>query len=169
MSDPVETLLAERKERLATGLGRSLELPPSSGLTPLTPEKRSYLLGEAQSLYWNELEWENITEEERMDGGGLVELTFPGFLAYVRGLLLDQVMPDALAEAEPRPEVVQDITRFLAERVVELRGALGSGDGEDDRISEELAMTGRLVDLVLAELYGVTPEERERLEDGAAR
>ena len=51
-----------------------------------------FLREEAEDLYWNELEWEHITDEEALEEGPLTTLTFPGFLAYVRGLLLREVM-----------------------------------------------------------------------------
>jgi len=31
---------------------------------PLSAEARSYLIGEGENLYWNDLEWERITDEE---------------------------------------------------------------------------------------------------------
>ena len=35
---------------------------------PFPEETRTYLLSEAQDLYWNELEWENLTDEEGVTG-----------------------------------------------------------------------------------------------------
>ncbi len=166
MSDRVSTLLEGRTERLEQVLGRSLEPAEGSDDAPLTEEKKSYLLDEARDLYWNELEWENLTEEERLDGGGaLTELAFPGLLAFVRGLLLDEAMPDAQAPAQPRPEVVAEILRFLAARLVELGDELDDASGEEaETMEEELAMTDRLIDLVLYELYELSESEVERVE-----
>jgi len=168
MNDRVTTLLQGRKDRMARALGRPLAAPEGTDDPPLTEERKAYLLGEATDLYWNELEWENLTEEERVDGGPLAELAFPGLLAFVRGLLLEKAMPDAQAPAHPRPEVVHEILRFLARRVTELGDALPGEAGEvgeeGERTKLELAMTSRLVDLVLYELYGLTPEEVERVE-----
>jgi len=170
MKDRVSTLLEGRKERLERILGRELQVASASDETPLTEEKRRYLLDEAEDLYWNELEWENITEEERLADGALTELAFPGLLAFVRGLLLEEAMPDALAPARPRPEVVADILRFLAERVIELRDEIPDIPGEDGRrMEEELSMTDRLVDLVLFELYGLDEDEVERIESAPTR
>ncbi|NIP78683.1 MAG: hypothetical protein GWM90_05545, partial [Gemmatimonadetes bacterium] len=64
-----------------------------------------------------------MTGEEGLADSGLVELTFPGFLAFVEGLLLREVMPDSLAPARPRPEVVEDILAFLAARTMQLSDA----------------------------------------------
>ncbi|MDX1568165.1 MAG: hypothetical protein R3223_10225 [Longimicrobiales bacterium] len=166
MKDRASTLIEGRKERLERILERELSPPPGADSHPLTDEKREYLLGEAEDLYWNELEWENITEEERLDEGALTELAFPGLLAFVRGLLLQETMPDALAPARPRPEVVEDILRFLAARVVELRDEAPEEPGgeEESRIETELAMTNRLIDLITYELYGLDEEEVERIE-----
>lgn len=172
MKDRVTTLIEGRRDRLERILGRSLEPPVGAEDPPLTEERRAYLLGEATDLYWNELEWENLMEEERLDEGALTELAFPGLLAFVRGLLLQEAMPDALAPARPRPEVVQDLLRFLGERVVELRDEIPQEGADDDeeqaRARMELAMTNRLVDLVLYELYGLDEDEVERVEAAAA-
>lgn len=172
MNDRVDTLLEGRRDRLERILGRSLEPSEGTDDPPLTEERRAYLLGEATDLYWNELEWENLMEEERLDDGPLTELAFPGLLAFVRGLLLQETMPDALAPARPRPEVVQDLLRFLGERIVELRdelpdGGAGGREGEEGG-PDELAMTNRLLDLVLYELYGLDEDEVERVEAATA-
>ncbi len=165
MKERVSTLMQGRKERMERVLGRSVEAPAGEDDEPLGEEEREYLLDEARDLYWNELEWENITEEERLEEGALTELAFPGLLAFVRGLLLEETMPDALAPAIPRPEVVEDILRFLARRVVELRDQLPDESGEDARrIEVELAMTDRLIDLVSFELYDLDENDVERLE-----
>jgi hypothetical protein len=142
-------------------LGRHLSVPDGKG-EPISAAEREHLTNAAADLYWNELEWENITEEERTDEGKLTELAFPGFLAFVNGLLLQEVMPDALAPAQPRPEVVEDVLGFLAERVVELQDQLeGEDDDDPARTQEELTMTDRLVDLVLFTLHGVDPADVE--------
>lgn len=165
MTDRVSTLLDGRRERLERMLGRSLAQPKAGSSSDLRPKMRAFLLEEAEDLYWNELEWENITDEEALEGGPLAELTFPGFLAFIRGLLLTEVMPDALAPAEPRPEVVEDVLRFLAGRVLELEERL-SEDGSDpeDRSKAELDMTSRLVDLVLYLLYGLDSGDVDKIE-----
>jgi len=165
MTDRATTLLEARRERLERLLGQPLADPPRATGEPLTPDGRRYLIGEAESLYWNDLEWEHITDEEALEEGRLTQLTFPGFLAYVRGLLLREVMPDSKAPASPRPQVVEEILRFLAGRVVELEEAVGaSANGEADKLRTELEVTSHLVDLVLYELHGVSEEDVERIE-----
>jgi len=163
MTDPAEDILQDARARLARILGSPLPAPLPGAGAPLTPSEARYLQEEGESLYWNELEWEHITDEEQLDGGPLAELTFPGFLAYVRGLLLNEVMPDAQAPAEPRPEAVDGLLGFLARRIVELEG--GGGDVQDpeaERVSAELALTRRLVDLVLGLLHRLPREALDR-------
>jgi hypothetical protein len=167
MTDRVSTLLGGRRERLERLLGRALEAPRTGPRSPLTEKIRTFLREEAEDLYWNELEWEKLTGEEQMDQDFITELAFPGFLAFVRGLLLTEVMPDAKAPASPRPEVVEDILAFLAERVVELEEGLTlpEADGEE-RLRIELEMTSRLVDLVLYRYHELSSAEVERVETG---
>ncbi len=170
MRDRVATLIRGRRERLT----RALEHPlaePTAGATPLSDEARQHLFSEGRDLYWNELEWEHLTEEEATDGAPLSELTFPGLLAFVRGLLLTEVNPDALAPAEPRPQVVEDLLGFLAGRLVELEETLSRpGDDEDpDQLRSEFDTTDRLVDLVLYLYHGLEAAEIERLETAQGR
>ena len=122
-------------------------------------------------MYWNEMEWEKLTDQERLDEGTLTALVFPGFLALVRGLLLKETTRHAKVPASPRPEVVEEILRFLGARILELEEKLASGgdeypDGDDERSAHEaeLSMTDRLVDLVLFRLHGLTPPQIERIE-----
>ena len=165
MRDRVATLVQGRRERLTRALGRPLP-EPVSVQTPLAEEARRHLLEEAQDLYWNELEWENITEEEATEGTPLSELTFPGLLAFVRGLLLTEVNPDALAPAEPRPQVVDDILAFLGGRVVELEERISNPADDDDvdQLRAERDTTDRLLDLVLYQYHGLDVELVEGLE-----
>lgn len=149
--------LARRRERLARLIQRPLE--PRSGRGDLPEDRRRFLLEEAEELYWNELSWEQVTEEEGLADRGLVELTFPGFLAFIEGLLLKEVMPDSLAPASPRPEVVEEILLFLAARCVQL----GETDDPDGRIEREV--TARLIDLVLYRQHDIDVEEFEHLEE----
>lgn len=165
MSDRIATLLQGRRERMSRLLGRALPEPESDD-SPLSAEKRAHLLEDGQDLYWNELEWEHLTDEEAVDEGEpLIELMFPGLLAYVRGLLLTQVNPDALAPAEPRPQVVEDLLSFLAGRVLELEEALAGQDAEEQgRIRGELRVTDRLIELILYLYHGLTPNDIHLLE-----
>ena len=168
MSERASTLLGGRRERIERILERSLDAPTAGADEPISDETRSYLLSEVQDLYWNEIEWEHITDEESVDQGPLAELIFPGFLAYVRGLLLSEVMPDSLSPANPRPQVVADSLDFLANRVVELQDELaGPDDGDQERRTSELDMTNRLIDRVLYLYHGLGEADVERVEQAA--
>jgi hypothetical protein len=169
MTDRATTLLGGRRERLGRTLARALETPAESSGDPLTEEARAYLIGEAQDLYWNELEWEHITDEEALEGGAITELTFPGFLAYVRGLLLREVMPDSLSPANPRPRVVEAVLDFLASRVLELEDGVSVPNGSDAaQLKAELELTSRLIDRVLFLFHGLSAGDIERVEDAQA-
>ena len=150
-----QVFLARRRARLEQVLQHPLVIPRASGVSP---ERRQFLLEEAQELYWNELEWERLTAEEMKAGGSeLVELTFPGFLAFVDGLLLKEAKPDSKVPACPRPEVVEDVLNFLATRYLELLPETEAAH----RLERE--MTERLVDLVLYRLHGLAVDSAERL------
>ena len=168
MTARAETLLGGRRERMERALGRALTAPQASAES-IPDETRAYMLSEAQDLYWNELEWEHITDEEAMDEGPITELTFPGFLAYIRGLLLSEVMPDSLSPASPRPQVVESILSFLAQRVVDLEDAVSEPDsGEEKRLGAELEMTSGLIDRVLYQYHGLQTADVERVEGAQA-
>ncbi len=168
MSDRATTLLEGRREKMEHALGRALAVPAPATGAELSESERDHLRNAATELYVNELAWENITDEERVEGEPLAELAFPGFLAFIQGLLLDQVMPDSLAPANPRPEIAEDVVRFLAERVVALQDKMG-GDGEEDaeQRARDLGLTDRLLDLVLFRLHGVDPADAEGFRDPA--
>ena len=82
-------------------------------------------------------------------------------------------MPDSLAPANPRPEIAEDVVRFLAERVVALQdemggdGEAGGGDGDAEQEARDLALTDRLLDLVLFRLHRVDPADAEGFRDPA--
>jgi hypothetical protein len=167
--DRASTLIVGRRERLTRILGRPLSAPPPSR-TVITESSRKHLLEDAQDLYWNELAWEHLTSEEGLGDGALLEMAFPGFLAFVRALLLDEVMPDAKAPAEPRPEVAEDVLHFLGERIVQLEEELGADEVEErERLTGELGMTNRLLDVVLYRYHGLTPSDVERVEAAHVR
>lgn len=160
-------LIDDRRRWLQTTVGRSLNIPEGTSDPPLSEERRNYLFGEARDLYWNDLEWENVTQEEAVDEGVLAELVFPGLLAYVRGLLVTEVPADSLAGPSPRPEVVEELLEFLAVRTLELRRSLDDGGSDDRRrIEGELQMTSSVLDRVLMEYHGVSPEDVGTLEHG---
>lgn len=142
-----EIFLARRRARLEKLLHQPLVVPRDSGASP---EKRGYLREEAEELYWNELEWEKLMAEEMSQGGSeLVELAFPGFLAFIDALLLKQAHADSPQPASPRPEVVEDVLLFLSRRCLEL---LPESSAE---ARLERWMTERLIDLVLYRLHGL--------------
>jgi len=89
----------------------------------------------------------------------------PGLLAFVRGLLLTEANPDALAPAEPRPQVVEDLMAFLGGRILELEERLARPPVDvEQRLRGELVMTDRLLDLVLYRFHGLRDQEIERVE-----
>ena len=101
MTDRESTLLAGRVKWMEQVLGHPLTPPIEAPLPILQEEDRNHLLETAEDLYWNDLEWEKLTGEERLDEEFLTEMAFPGFLAFVRGLLLSVTMPDSLAPPVP--------------------------------------------------------------------
>ena len=149
-------------------MGRPLAVPEPASGARLSESERDHLREAATDLYLNELAWENITEEEQVEGEALAELAFPGFLAFIQGLLLERVMPDSLAPANPRPEIAEDVVKFLAERVVALQDEMGGGgEGDAEQEARDLALTDRLLDLVLFRLHGVDPADAEGFRDPA--
>ena len=168
MNDRATTLLKGRREKLERALGRPLAVPEPASGPELSESERDHLRNAATDLYLNELAWENITEEEQVEGEPLAELAFPGFLAFIQGLLLEHVMPDSLAPANPRPEIAEDVVRFLAERVVALQDEMGEGgEGDAEQEARDLGLTDRLLDLVLFRLHGVDPADAEGFRDPA--
>ena len=171
MKDRATTLLEGRREKMERALGRPLAVPEPATGGELSESERDHLRSAATDLYLNELAWENITDEEQVEGEPLAELAFPGFLAFIQGLLLDQVMPDSLAPANPRPEIAEDLVKYLAERVVALQDGMGSGsgggEGDAEQEARDLALTDRLLDVVLFRLHGVDPADVEGFRDPA--
>jgi hypothetical protein len=169
MTGRARTLLTGRRERMERILGRRLAPPTAGADQPLPDETRQYLLSEAQDLYWNELEWEKITDEEALDEGPVADFIFPGLLAYVRGLLLSEVMPDSLSPANPRPQVVSDLLDFLAGRVVDLEDGMADPDvGETERLRAELDMTSAVIDRVLYLYHELGEADIEQVEGAPA-
>lgn len=151
-----------RRARILAGLVGERE-PVGAHAEPLAPSSLAHLRRDAEELYWNELTWEELTSEEAITGGHLTELVFPGFLAFVEGLLVDRVPADALAPARPHPDAVEEILTFLGERYTETTQELENG-ADSQKLVWSRAMTSRLVDLVLYRLYRLTPAEQERVE-----
>jgi hypothetical protein len=151
-----------RRTRIFERLGRPPD--PVAGVgVPLARERAEFLIREAEDLYWNELAWEELTDEERIGDGHLTELVFPGFLALIDGLLLETAPPGSYETPTPRPEVVEAILVFLAERYAESTAELERG-ADSEKLVRSRAMTASLIDLVLYRLYRITPDEREEME-----
>ncbi|HEU0013423.1 MAG TPA: hypothetical protein VFQ45_07050 [Longimicrobium sp.] len=157
-----QAYVEKRRTRICGALMRPAQVVGAHA-EPLPADRLESMRREAEELYWNELEWEELTAEEAIPGGHLTEMVFPGFLAYVEGLLVDQVPDDALAPARPHPDAVEEILSFLGERFAEATAELEAG-ADSQKLVWARAMTSRLVDLVLYRLYRLSPAERERLE-----
>lgn len=161
-SSTAQAYVETRRARITRGLGRE---PVAAGhaADPLGPERLESMRRDAEDLYWNELSWEELTDEEAIPGGHLTEMVFPGFLAFVEGLLVEKVPADALAPARPHPDAVEEILSFLGERYAAMTADLENGI-DSQKVVWARAMTVRLIDLVLYRLYRLTAAERERLD-----
>lgn len=151
-----------RKARIRDSLDRAV-VPASAHAEPLPADRVAHLCREAEDLYWNELSWEQLTDEEQISGGHLTEMVFPGLLAFVEALLIEKVPDDSLAPARPHPDVVHAILAFLAERYVALTAELEAG-ADSERVVWARAMTARLIDLVLYRFYELSPAEQEEID-----
>lgn len=157
------TLVHERVRALRRLLDRDLD-PGDVVLRPTAPDSRKHLFEEACELYWNELNWEQITDEEQTDGGELTEMVFPGLLT-----LVDALLPRA-ANGEPdrsreHRDVAHDFLLWLAARLVELRSRREEGPEDRAQTRREAQITDELVDLVTYRLYSITDEEISQLEN----
>jgi hypothetical protein len=157
-----QAMVEMRRARVVVAVGARNGTPsvePAS--TP--PERLAFFLREVEELYWNELAWEQMTDEEAVSGGRFTELVFPGFLTLVDGLLPcctpepDQTAPRAY------PDAVEEILTFLGERCATLTAALESG-ADSQKVVWARAMSLHLLDLVLYRLYRLSPAEREMVE-----
>lgn len=153
-----------RRARVQSAVRRSLR-PVAQDAAPLAADRLEFFRREAEDLYWNELSWEELTDEELVAGGHLTQMVFPGFLAFVEGLLVEWAPADALTPPRPHPDAVEEILTFLGERYAELMVELESG-ADSQRLVWARAMTLHLIDLVLYRLYRLSPAEQEALETG---
>lgn len=160
----VQPYVGLRRARISSAIGRPLRAVAPDA-EPLPPERLAFLRREAEDLYWNELSWEELTDEERVVGGHLTEMVFPGFLAFVEGLLVERAPAGSAAVARPHPDAVEEILSFLAERYADLTAEMEAG-ADSQRVVWARAMTAHLVDLVLYRLYRLSPAEQEMLEGG---
>lgn len=155
------TLVQERVRALRQLVDRELD-PGDVVLRPTAPDSRKHLFEEACELYWNEMNWEQLTDEELTDGGELTEMVFPGLLT-----LVDALLPRA-ANGEPdrgreHRDVAHDFLLWLAARLVELRSRRDEDEEERAQTRREAQVTDELVDLVTYRLYSITDEEMARL------
>lgn len=162
LSGTGQAYVERRRAHVCAALDRPAQVAGADA-EPLTPERMDFIRREAEDLYWNELSWEELTDEEAVPGGHLTEMVFPGTLAFVEGLLVERVPDDALAPARPHPDAVEEILAFLGERYAQAMADI-QGGADSQKLVWARAMTARLIDLVLYRLYRLTPAERERLE-----
>ncbi len=155
------TLVEERVRALRRLLDRELD-PDDVIVRPTAPASRKHLFEDACDLYWNELNWEQLTDEERISGGELTEMVFPGLLTLVDALLprSDNGEPDR--DREHR-DVAHDFLLWLAGRLVELRTTRPDDEEDRERIRTEVQVTDDLIDLVSCRLYCLTDEETGRI------
>ena len=155
-AEPASThsYVALRRAWMQEFLGRRVE-PGAAATSP--PERLHFLRREAEDLFWNELAWEELTDEEVIHGGHLTEMVFPGFLAFVDGLLI------ASPPAPRHVDAVEEILGFLGVRHAEMTAQIEAG-ADSRKLVWARAMTSHLIDLVLYRLLDLSPGERESLE-----
>lgn len=155
------TLVGERIRALRRFLDRDLD-PDDIVVRPTAPASRRHLFEEACDLYWNELNWEQLTEEEKISGGELTEMVFPGLLALVDALLPRSSNGEPDRDREHR-DVAHDFLLWLAARLVEIRNSRPEDDEDRERMLREAQVTDDLIDLVCCRLFCLTDAEIGRL------
>jgi hypothetical protein len=160
VSGAAQAFVEARRARIASLLGRALE-PACLGCERLPPERLAYFRHEAEELYWNELGWEEITDEEAITGGHMTEMVFPAFLAFVQGLMNNR--EDGPVPPRPHPDAVEEILLFLGERHAACTAELERGV-DSQKVVWARMMTAHLVDLSLYRLYRLPASEQEYLE-----
>ena len=155
------TLVEERVRSLRRLLDRQLD-PDDIVVRPTAAASRRHLFEEACDLYWNELNWEQLTDEERIADGELTEMVFPGLLALVDALLPRSENGEPDRDREHR-DVAHDFLLWLAGRLVELRSTRPEDEEDRDRIRTEIQVTDDLVDLVSCRLFCLSDEETGRI------
>ena len=154
-----KTLVQERIRGIRQAVGRRLG-PGDIVLRPASPAVRQHLFEEACELYWNELSWEQITDEELVGDEELTEMVFPGLLA-----LVDAFLPRA-ANGEPdrdreHRDVAHDFLEWLAARLVDLRESSPDSDDERENVRRQKAVTDDLIDLIAFRVCSLTNDEIE--------
>jgi hypothetical protein len=155
------TLVEERVRALRRRVSRDLD-PDDLVLRPTALAARRHLFEEACELYWNELNWEQLTHEELVGEGELTEMVFPGLLTLVDAWLprADNGEPDR--DREHR-DVAHDFLLWLAGRLVELRVQKPEDGTDRDTRKREIQVTDELIDLVTYRLYCISDGEIENL------
>jgi hypothetical protein len=151
------TLVEERLRGLRKAVGRELA-PVDIVIKPARANVRRHLFEEACELYWNELNWEQISDEELVGDGELTEMVFPGLLSLVSALLPKAPNGEPDRDREHR-DVAHDFLLWLAARLVELRNARSDGDRDVVHIRRQTAVTDELIDLVSFQLYSLSDDE----------
>jgi hypothetical protein len=159
---PAQSIVEQRRKRILCSIDRTPHDFPDA--ETLSADRLAFIRREAEELYWNELSWEQLTDEEAVAGGHMTEMVFPGFLAYVDGLLVDRVPAGAPNPARPHPDAVEEILTFVAERYAAATRELEAGI-DSQKVVWARMMSSELVDLVLYRLYRLSPDEVEALED----
>jgi hypothetical protein len=157
-----QALVELRRARILSAIG-ARPAPPSAGVYTTPPDRLAFFRREAEELYWNELSWEQMTEEESIQGGHLTELVFPGLLALVDGLLPDRTSAASAEGPRSYPDAVEEILTFLGAEGAALTAELRAG-ADSQKVIWARAMTLRLIDLVLYRLYRLTAEDQELIE-----
>ncbi|MEN8145841.1 MAG: hypothetical protein ABFS14_12930 [Gemmatimonadota bacterium] len=156
------TLVHERLRCVRRVTKRKLDLDDIV-LRPTAPPARRHLFEEARELYWNELNWEQLTDEELHEDGELTEMVFPGLLTLMDALLPTGQSGEPDREREHR-DVAHDFVIWLARRILELRSSKPEDDTDRQRLRREERITDDLLDLVAYRLYSLTDAEMEGLQ-----
>lgn len=154
------TLVEERVRSLRRQVSRELD-PDDLILRPTSPAARRHLFEEACELYWNELNWEQLTHEERVGEDELTEMVFPGLLALVDAWLPRSENGEPDRDREHR-DVAHDFLLWLASRLVELRIQRPEDGADRATIQREIQITDELIDLVTYRLYCISDGETQK-------
>ncbi|WP_420633888.1 hypothetical protein [Candidatus Palauibacter sp.] len=151
------TLVRERIRGMRKVIGRRLA-PGDIVLRKAAPEVRQHLFEEACELYWNEMSWEEITDEELMGDEELTEMIFPGLLALIDAFLPRAPNGEPDRDREHR-EVVHDFLDWLAVRLVKLREARPDSEDERARILRQKDVTDDLIDIIAFRMCSLSNDE----------
>jgi hypothetical protein len=157
-----QALVELRRARIRVATACDAPVRPATAAPP-APERIEFFRREAEELYWNELAWEQITDEEAVAGGHLTELVFPGLLALVDALLPEPPATPRAPAPRAYPEAVEEILTFLGRQCASLTARIQQG-ADSQKLVWARAMTIRLIDLVLYRLYRLSAAEREIVE-----